>query len=123
VMESLLATAGLAGGPTELARELQGAMRRQFELMQEVLDGERRLQRELAGRVLAPLDTVFELLEQSGASLRGQAAALAAAGQALKDAARLLEAEAEVFERAIGALRQPAEMAKAAAGLPGRRTK
>ena len=118
VMESLLASAGAVTGRPEISHELLGAMHRQLELMQQVLDRERQLQRELASRVAAPFDAAFDLLEQTGASLRGQAEALASAGQALQDTARLIETQADLFERAIGVLRQPSELAKSAAGLP-----
>jgi hypothetical protein len=37
----------------------------------------------LAGQLLAPVDAIFDLLEESGVILRRQAEALAAAGRAL----------------------------------------
>jgi hypothetical protein len=123
VMESLLASAGAATGRSEMPRELLGAMRRQLELMQEVIDREQQVQRELASRVVAPFDAIFDLLEQTGGALRGQAEALASAGQALQDTARLVESQADLFERTIGVLRQPTELAKSAAGLPRRAPK
>ncbi len=117
VVESLLGSAASAAGRTELPRDLLGAMRRQVELVQEILESEQTLQHELASRAAAPLDAAFDLLEQTGASLRSQAAALSTAGEALRDTARLIETQADVFERTVGLLREPAEMAKAAAGL------
>ena len=120
VVESLLASASAATGRAEMPREVLAAMRRQLELMQEVIDREQLLQKDLAGRVAAPFDAVFDLLEQTGASLRGQAEALSAAGKALQETAGLIETQADLFERTIGAIRQPAEMAKSAAGLPRR---
>jgi hypothetical protein len=62
---------------------------------------------------------VFDLLEQSGAAMRGQAEALQAAGRALDETAALIERQAELFEATIGALRQPADFARSAAGLGG----
>jgi hypothetical protein len=123
VVESLLATAATATGHSEVPRELLGAVRRQLELMQEVLERERGLQRELASRAAAPIDAIFDLLEQSGASLRSQAEALEKAGEALQETAHLIESQAALFERTIAVLREPAEMAKAAAGLPRRHAK
>jgi hypothetical protein len=76
------------GGGPDLLREWQSAMqsviprqllaplRRQTELIQDVLERERRFQRELLGLLFAPLDAVFDLLEQSGATIRQQAEAL-----------------------------------------------
>ena len=45
---------------------------------------------------------------------------LEAAGRALEETARLVRTRAELFERTIGALRQPADLARAAAGLERR---
>ena len=95
-------------------------MQSQFELVQEVVDRERRLQRELAGGLIAPVDALFDLLEQTGANLHRQAEALETAGGLLEETAGLMRREAELFERTVGTLRQPAELAKAAAGLDRR---
>jgi ABC-type transporter Mla subunit MlaD len=73
--------------------------------------------RALTGRVTAPFDAVFDLLEESTTTLRSQADALAAAGQALEDAAGLMKAQAELFERTLDTLRAPTELAKSIAGV------
>jgi hypothetical protein len=86
-----------------------------------LLERERQLQRGVAGRVAAPFDAIFDLLAESGATMRSQAEALEAAGRALEDAGRLMKRQAELFERGVGALRSPAELAKSAAGLERRR--
>jgi hypothetical protein len=122
-IESVIAPAATLAGRSELPRELLKATRRQVELMQEVLDGERTIQRELANRVFAPFDAVFDLLEETGAVLRRQAETLEAAGAALEETAGLMKRQAELFERTIGALRQPAELAKAATGAKRRQPK
>jgi hypothetical protein len=83
----------------------------------EVWDAERRLQRELTARVVAPFDAVFDLLGQSAVTLRSQAEALEAAGRGLQEAGRLMQSQAELFERTVQVMRQPAELAKAAAAL------
>jgi hypothetical protein len=95
-------------------------MQRQLELVQEVIERERRLQKELTGRLLAPLDAVFDLLEESGTMLRRQAEALEAAGRALEETAGLMKVQAELFERTIGGIREPAELLKSAAGAERR---
>jgi len=118
LMDSVIAS---AGGRTELPRNLVRTMQRQLELAQEVLERERKLQRQLAGTIVAPVDAVFDLLEESATTLRRQAEALEAAGRALEEAAGLMQLQAGVFERTIGALRQPTELAKAAAGLERRK--
>lgn len=120
VMDSVIASAASLSGGSELPRDLLHATQRQLELVQELIERERALQGQLAGRVFAPLDAVFDLLEESGATLRRQAETLQAAGAALEETAGLMKRQAELFERTIGALRQPAELAKAAAGAERR---
>ncbi len=123
VMESVLSSAAAMTGRTELPRDLLRALRRQLELVQEVLDRERTIQSELAGRVFAPLDALFDLLEETGATLTRQAEALQTAGAALEETAGLMKRQAELFERSIATLRQPTELAKAAAGAERRAKK
>lgn len=125
VLESLVSSAASAAGRAELPRELLAASQRQLELMQELFDRERRLQAELTARLLAPVDSVFDLLEETGSTLRRQAEALAAAGRALEETAEMMANQADMFERTIGALRQPTELARAAAGLerPAKRSR
>jgi hypothetical protein len=119
-MDSLVASAASVGGSAELARQLLEPMQRQLELVQEVIERERRLQKQVAGRLVAPVDAIFDLLQESGLMLRRQAEALQAAGRALEETAGLVRSQAELFERTIDALREPAEFAKAAAGLERR---
>ena len=100
--------------PREFETEYK-AMQRQLELVQEIVDRERRLQGDLATRLLAPVDAIFDLLEQAGATIRGQAEALQDAGRALEESAALMKSQAELFERTIATLRQPAERVKGTA--------
>jgi hypothetical protein len=120
LMDSVVASAASVAGRSELPRQLLEPMQRQLELVQEVIERERRLQSELVGHLVAPVDAVFDLLEESEAALRRQAEALEAAGRALEETAGLMKAQAELFGRTIAALRQPAELAKAAATLDRR---
>ena len=119
-MDSVVASAASVGGRTELPRQLLEPMQRQLELMQEVIERERKLQKQLAGQLIAPFDVIFDLLEENGLMLRRQAEALEAAGRALEETAGLVKSQAELFERTIGVLREPTERAKAAAGLERR---
>ena len=121
LMDSVIASAESAAGGSNLPLDLLAVLRRQLELMQEVIERERRLQQELTGRLVAPLDAVFDLLEETGATLRRQAEAVEAAGRALEETAGLMKHQAKLFEQTIGTLRQPAELAKAATGLPSRK--
>jgi hypothetical protein len=111
----------LAGRGTELPRQLMGPLQKQAELVQEVLERERRLQQELLARAFAPFDAVFDLLEQSGAALHRQSEALRESARAMEQAAAMMEVQAELFERPIAAMRQPGEIVKRTAGLPPRR--
>ena len=119
-MRSLAST---ATGSAELPRQLVAPMQRQIELLHEVLERERKLQREVVGRLLAPADAIFDLLEQSGAALHQQAEALEEASRALEQTAVLVKQQAELFERTVRAVREPTELAKRAAGLEPRRRK
>ena len=119
-MRSVVSSAASIAGRSELPRQLLEPMQRQLELVQEVIERERRLQRELTGRLLAPLDAVFDLLEESGTMLRRQAEALEAAGRALEETAGLMKVQAELFERTIGGIREPAELLKSATGAERR---
>jgi len=120
LMDSAVSSAASVGGRAELPRQVLEPMQRQLELMLEVVERERTIQKQLAGRLLAPVDAIFDLLEESGLMLRRQAEALEAAGRALEETAGLVKSQAELFERTIGALREPAERARAAAGLDRR---
>jgi phage gpG-like protein len=117
LMDSVVSSAASVGGRAEIPRQLLDPMQKQVELLQEVIERERRLQRQVAGRVLAPVDAVFDLLAESGLMLRRQAEALGAAGRALEETGELVRKHAELIEQTIAALREPAELAKVAAGL------
>ncbi|MFI4984547.1 MAG: hypothetical protein ACHQAV_01000 [Solirubrobacterales bacterium] len=117
LMDSVVASAASAAGRADLPHDLLRAMQRQLELVQELIERERGLQSDLAARLLAPVDAAFDLLEQTGATLRRQAEALEAAGRALEETAGLMKSQAELFERTVGTLRQPTKLAKEAMGL------
>ena len=103
-----------------IPKQLLGPLQRQAELIQDVLERERRLQREVLGHVFTPFDAVFDLLEQSGATFRRQSEALEEAARALEETAKLMRTHAELFERTIRVAREPAELAKSATGVKRR---
>ena len=103
-----------------IPKQLLGPLQRQAELIQDVLERERRVQREVLGHVFAPFDAVFDLLEQSGATFRRQAEALEQAARALEETAVLMKVQAEIFERGVMAVREPTDLARSAAGLEKR---
>lgn len=116
----MIATAASLAGRADLPRQVVEPMQRQLKLLQEVVERERRMQRELATLLVAPIDAVFDLLEESGATLRRQAKALQLAGHALEQTAGLMLGQAELLEQTVTTMRQPAELAKAVAGIPRR---
>lgn len=116
LMDSMLRSAASVPGRSDLTRDLLRATQRQLTLIQDVVERERRLQRELAGHLVAPIDAVFEMVEQSSVMLRQQAEALEIAGRALAEAAGLMKRQAELVERTVGTVRHPADLVK----VPGR---
>jgi hypothetical protein len=116
LMESL-------AGKADLPRQLLEPMQRQLQLVEEVVERERQLQGELVARATAPLDAVFDLLEESAAMLGKQADALAAAGSALEETARLMKRQADLFDKTVTTLRAPTKAAKALAGAPSDKKK
>jgi hypothetical protein len=124
VMESVVGSAASAAGRADLPRDLVRATQRQLEMIQSIIDSEQRLQGDVVGTIFAPVDAVFDLLQETGATLRRQAEALEAAGRALEETAGLMKSQAELFERMVATLRQPSDFAKSAASnvrRPGRR--
>jgi len=119
-MQSVVSSAASVAGRSALPRQLIAPMQRQLDLVQELFERERRFQQDLLARTFAPFDAVFDLLEQSGAALRRQAEALQESARALEQAAAMMEVQADLFEHTIHTLREPAEIAKAAAGVKRR---
>jgi hypothetical protein len=121
-MQSVARTiASTAGGGSDAARQLLSPLQRQAELLQEILETERRRQQDILARALQPLDAVFDLLEQSGAAMRGQADAMEHAAEALEQTAVLMKTQAELFEHTIQILREPSKRLESAAGIEPRR--
>ena len=116
-----LASAARGAGQAELPKALLTPMQRQLELVQEVVERERRLQAEVVGRLLDPFDAVFDLLEESGKTFRAQAEALEQASAALRQTAELMQTQAEIYESTIRALRGPAAVARKVAGAEPRK--
>jgi methyl-accepting chemotaxis protein len=117
MMESLVSSTASMAGRAEFPRQLAEPMQRQLELMRELVERQQRLQREVATRLTAPVDAVFDLLEDSASMMRAQSEALESAGSALEESARLMKRQAELFERTVVTLRRPSELAKAATGV------
>ena len=119
-LQSLAGAARGAAGRSELPKALLAPMQRQLELLQEVVERERKLQAEVFGRLLDPMDSILDLLEESGKTFRAQADALAEASAALEQTATLMQTQAEIYESAIRALREPADLARRVSGAKPR---
>jgi hypothetical protein len=63
-------------------------------------------------RAFAPVGAFFDLLEKSGTAPWEHVAALSESARALEQATDLVRAQAELFEHAIHALREPTELAE-----------
>src|SRR5690349_18113928 len=120
-MESITGAAKGAAGRAELPKALLTPMQRQLELLHEVVERERDRQGELFGYLLGPIDAVFDLLEESGKTFRAQADALEEAAAALQQTASLMQAQAEIYDGTIRAMREPADLARRAAGAKPRK--
>jgi hypothetical protein len=119
-MDAVVSSAASVAGHAPVPHQLVEPMQRQLELVEEIVARERRLQRELTERVTAPVDAIFDLIEDSAATMRGQAEAVEAAGYSLAETAALMRRQAELFEQSVTKLRGPVELAKAASGAPRR---
>jgi hypothetical protein len=106
-----------------IPKQLLGPLQRQADLIGDVLERERRLQTEVLGYAFAPLDAVFDLLEQSGSTFRRQAEALEQAARALQETAVLMQTQADIFEAGVRAIREPTDLARSVAGLEKRPAK
>ncbi len=112
LLDAAIGSANAVAARTDLPKDVVKATQRQLELVQEIVGRERIL----AARILGPIDAIFDLLEETGVTLRRQAEALEAAGAALEETARLMKKQSERFERTVGVLRTPTDIARAAAG-------
>jgi len=84
-----------------------------IELLEQVMRRQVDFEKELLGRMLAPVDTVVDALEQTSSAMHTQAEAFAAAAKAFKQASELVEVQAKMLERTTQALRAPAELVRA----------
>ena len=121
-MESVVASTASLTGHAELPRQMTAAMQHQLELVEEIVERERRIHAEVTARVTAPVTSLFDLLDESGRTLHHQAEALEAAGRALEEAGALMKSQAALFERTVGTLREPVDFARSVAGVDPRQS-
>ena len=114
------AAAPVAGVSEDVVRQMIAPLQRQAELLEDALSRQMAFEKDLAGRVLAPMNAVLGLVDQSAAAMRSQAQAFDAASEAFKRSAQLLEVQASLLEEAGRSLRDPTRALKAAGGELGR---
>jgi hypothetical protein len=112
------ATASLTGPTAELVAPLLGPLRRQGELLEQTLRRQVDFEEDVVGRLLAPISTVIDALEQTSTAMRTQAEAFSAASQAFKQASELVELQASLLEKTTQSLRAPAELVRAVRSAP-----
>jgi hypothetical protein len=89
--------------------ELPGLPRHVLEAVQHEVE-------RVSGTIVGPFDAVFDMLQETATTMRRQAEALESAGRALEEAAGLMKAQADLFDRTVGTVRQPLELAKHVTG-------
>ena len=105
-IEELTRSSFAGFGDPDLIRRLVAPMQGQTDLLGELLDQQRRFQRELSQGMFKPLDDMRDLLDEAARPMRTQAEALKEAAAALDRVASLLAAQAALVERTSAALRQ-----------------
>ena len=101
-IKQLRGVAAPVAGATDL---IENALRRQLEF-----------EKQLAGQILAPLNVLVDVLDQSASAMRAQAAAFDAAAMSFKQASDLLEVQATLLDQAARSMRDPTQALKAAGG-------
>jgi Ser/Thr protein kinase RdoA (MazF antagonist) len=100
---------GIRGATAPATEAFEGVIRRQLDF-----------ERQLVGRLMAPLGVVLDSLEGTAKAMRTQSDAFKAAAAAFEQSAELLDVQASLLEKAIEALRDPAEFVRSAGGLAER---
>ena len=115
-MQSLSEAVSSAARSSDVTRQVMAPMQRQAELFKEVVERERALQARLVQGAFAPLDAIFDLLEESSSAMRSQAEAVEEAAGALERVAGLMKVQADLFEATVRAMREPSKAVKTLAG-------
>jgi hypothetical protein len=102
-------------GRSDLGRLMLSAVQRQQELLEQALDQQAILRRDVVARLFAPFDVLLDVLDQSSSAARAQAKALEAAAVSLRQAGELFERQASLLEQATAALREPLDLVRSVA--------
>jgi hypothetical protein len=97
--------------------QLIAPLQRQAEIFEQTLRRQAEFDAQLGRRLLAPMESVVAVLDQTPAAMRAQAQAFQAAASSFKQAAEVLEAQAAAMERVISTIRLPTELLKSVGGL------
>jgi hypothetical protein len=102
---------GLAGslvsGSADLTGQLTAPMQKQAELLEQILQRQLELERELISVITSPARRVLDLSAQTTEAMAAQARAFRAASLSLAQAADLMEQQADLLGAAIGTIRDP----------------
>jgi hypothetical protein len=115
-MESVVAAVASVPGGSAVGRQLLEPLTQQTELLRQAVEQQQRIQAQLVERAFAPVDAIFDLLENTGAMMREQAEALHQAAQGVERAAEVTRMQAELFEGATRAARLPSDAVRSVAG-------
>src|SRR5205085_1306458 len=91
-------------------------LQRQAELLEEAMRRQVEFEKDLVGKVLAPVGVLLDLLDQTATAMRTQAQAFEAAAEAFNRSAGLLEVQASLLEDASRSMRDPARALRSAGG-------
>jgi hypothetical protein len=109
-----------AAGQSDVVKQLVGPMQKQAELVEQALRRQFEFEREMAGRLLAPVNVLIDAMDQTASAMRTQSQAFDAASAAFKQASELLELQASLIDQSVKAMRDPAEFIKSAGGAAAR---
>ena len=110
MIRQLARAATPAATPPELTRLVLAPLERQAELLEQALQRQSEFEREVVGRMLAPLDQLLDTIAETAAAMRTQSQAFDAAATSLKRASEVLEMQAGLLDRASRSIREPTEL-------------
>jgi hypothetical protein len=97
--------------------KLIAPLQRQAEIFEQALRRQAEFDAQLGRRLLAPMESFVEVVDQTPAAVRAQAQAFEAAALSFKQAAEVLEAQAAMMEQAIKTMTLPTDLLKSIGGL------
>jgi len=97
-------------------KELRDPLTRQAELIEGIMRRQIELEQELVRRALGPAQAAAEALDKAPDGMRAQAAAFRAAASSFNQAAELLDVQATALEQTLGAFKMPVNLGRSITG-------